>query len=191
MKSLILFISIVLPMTLFSQQLKPLKGVKDPNYWGVKVYAGVGYSGTATYCTTKNQSYTFPQGINSVKVYGPWKLVQGNQEIDKDDANYDGSGGGSWTLRKTSDKYSGIVYTGANYSGQATYLKQGTANLTGDNTFRSLKLVAAGKVGWSGVTGLQKCLRGNHPTLERVGERIEINTFKYGKCSSAGGLGSN
>ncbi len=191
MKSLILFISIVMPMTLFSQQLKVYKPIKDPNYWGVKVYSGSGYSGTAIYCTTRNQSYTFPQGIGSVKVYGPWKLVQGNQEITEDRSSYNGSGGGSWTLIKTSDRYSGIVYTGANYSGQATYLKQGVATLTGNGTFRSLKLVSPAKIGWYGVTGLQKCLRGDHPTLQNVGARIEINTFKYGKCSSVGGLGSN
>ena len=186
MKSFILFLTLVIPMTLFSQQLKPFKGVKDANYWGVKVYSGSGYTGSATYCTQRNQTYTFPQGIGSVKVYGPWKLVQGSLEITEDDASHGGSGGGTWTLRKTSDKYSGIVYTNANYSGQATYLKGGVAQLTGSGTFRSLKLVTPAKIGWHGVTGLQKCIRGNHATLENVGARIDINAFRYGKCSATG-----
>ena len=179
MKQLILtFTACLIISTLgYSQSFLP---IKDPNYKGVKVYSGSGYSGVATSCTSLSATYSFPSGISSVKVYGAWKLVNQSNglAIREDDATYNGSGGGNWKLEKSNEKFHGIAYSESNFSGQATYLKM-YKNEQLYEDMKSLKLNLPAHVGWADFTGYQKTYQaGNYSSLPYDLARADLH-IKY------------
>ncbi|MCB0666595.1 MAG: hypothetical protein KDC80_12255, partial [Saprospiraceae bacterium] len=183
-KLLFIFFLSVCSASVFSQ-LKIGTIKIDPNYKGVKVYSGNGYSGSATTCLNVGQSYTFPNGIGSVKVYGPYKLEHqnGSVNIEEDDPQFNGSGSGTWTLRKTATKYYGIAYSSTNFGGQATYLKLGRNENIGFAA-KSLKTGYPAKIGFATSTGYGPCWPADrYSTCSQDVARVDIS-LQYSKCSS-------
>ncbi len=178
----VLFLSFMVFFTYQMNSAQSTKSIHDPNYTGVKVYSSSGYTGAATSCTNVNSTYEFPGGISSVKVYGPWKLVNTSNglSISEDDSHYNGNGGGTWRLEQTSDKYFGIIYSDSQYSGQATYVKLNKTENFFENG-KSMKLKRPAKVGWSNYTGYQRTFKaGNYPNLRKELARIDVN-MKYSR----------
>ena len=178
----VLVLSLMAIFTLQTVSAQTTTSIQDPNYVGVKVYSSTGYSGAATACTDLNATYQFPGGIGSVKVYGPWKLVNtsSNLSISEDDSHYNGSGSGTWKLEQTSEKYFGIIYSDPNYRGQATYVKLNkTENFF--ETGKSMKLKRPANVGWSDASGYQRTFKaGNYAKLRKDLARIDLH-MKYSR----------
>ena len=184
MKKIIISISTCLLIASGLQaQISKTGSVTDPNYQGVKVFSSTGYSGSATTCNIVGRTYTFPKGIKSVKVYGAYKLVNINNSLSltQDDPYYSSSGGGTWKLVRTTDRYYGIAYSESNYSGEATYLKLGRKT-DFFKPVKSLKLGVAAKIGYSNSTGYQECITGYHKTLGSPVSRVDIN-WSYTECA--------
>jgi hypothetical protein len=183
---IVLAFAVILSTGLTAQTASKFGMVWDSNYQGVKVFAATGFSGTTTVCIKEGAIYSFPQGIKSVKVYGPWRLVNTSNSlvISQDDPYYNGTGGGTWRLEKTSERFYGIAYSQANFKGEATFLKIGRTT-SFHTPVKSLLLGLPAKLGYSNTTGYQTCTRGKKKSLRYPVARVDLD-WKYGECAGSG-----
>lgn len=165
-----------------SAQLQTIGNIKDNNNWGIRVHHVKGtpsdYRGNGTAVNITATSF--------VEIMGPFELDRDNSPMILTESG--NASVGHYTVRKTSDKFWAIAYSGSNYSGNVTYLKlnQTYSNLYGsgsDQGIKSLKTMAKSNYrdvnngGSSGSWTTFKC-RGDHPNVSPAAKDIQVQLRK-------------